>query len=70
MHGARGFALRGDDRILIDIEPLADLGQLVGMVGVTQRLGEPVAQGLRFTSRAHVGRNDRLLARLKRPIEI
>ena len=36
VHGIGRLALCGDDDILVDIEPFADRGQLIGMVGASQ----------------------------------
>ena len=60
----------GDDRVLADFKPLAELRQLLGVFGAAERLGEPVAQR---RSRAAAGRmrgDDLLLAELKRPVEV
>jgi hypothetical protein len=62
--------LRGDDRVFVDFEPHTGCGQLLPVVGAAERLGEPVAQSLHLATLGQMRGDDRLLAGLKRAVEI
>ena len=70
MHGAGSFALRGDDLVLVDFEPLAELRQLLGELGIAERLGEPVAQRAASPPPAECAAMTSFFASLKRAVEV
>jgi hypothetical protein len=70
MHAIGWVALRGDDVVLANFEPLAIGGELLGEVGAAKRLREPFAQASSLRILRRMGGNDLFFAGLQGVIEI